>query len=322
MPCPIRLTGAWSPRDRLNLGSKDIMSALPRTAALTAALVIAGLSGCGTPPPAQFESVAQSGVKFAESVPPLLDTALNEAISANSATLIMEHGAASEDARRTALLEANAAYRERRKIFADVGTHARLLKAYFVAMEALADTSGDSAIGSTAESLVNEMGDLSPTIRNFEIGGRSVASITGSVVPIVVADLRSAALERELRENGDAVVSAIELQRAFLQAVASDLEAQLEAEQQDQEFQSVIEPYLADGPLPSNWAQLRATALQQSPSVATLTAGASTAESLKISFIAMAEGNASGDLFAQLQNDANDLAALVQAITSTSPAAS
>lgn len=289
---------------------------------MASSLVLAGLSACGTPPPAQFESVAQSGVKFAESVPPLLDTALNEAIAANSATLIMEHGTASEDARRTALLEANSAYGERRKIFADVSTHARLLKAYFVALEGLADTSGDSAIGSAAESLVDEMGDLSPTIRNFEIGGRSVASITGSVAPLVVADFRSEALERELRENGDAVVSAIELQRAFLQAVASDLDAQLEAQQEDQEFQSVIEPYLADGPLPSDWAQLRAAALQQSPSVATLTSAASTAENLKISFIAMAEGSASGGLLAQLRNDANQLAALVQAIAGSSSTAS
>jgi hypothetical protein len=298
------------------------MAAFARTAAMIVALVSAGLTACGTPPPAQFESVAQSGEKFAESVPPLLDTALNEAISANSATLIMEHATASEDARRTALLEANSAYRERRKIFADVGNHARLLKAYFVAMAALADTSGDSAIGGTAESLVNEMGALSPAIGSFEIGGRSVASITGSVAPVVVADFQSAALEEELRENGDAVVSAIELQRAFLQAVAGDLEDQLQAGQQDQEFKSVIEPYLASGPLPADWAQLRATALQQSPSVATLTTAASTAENLKISFIAMAEGNTSGGLFAQLQNDADSLAALVQAITKTAPAAS
>ena len=283
--------------------------------------VLAGLTACGTPPPAQFESVAQAGEKFAESVPPLLDTALNEAIAANSATLIMEHGSASEDARKTALLEANSAYRERSKIFADVSTHARLLKAYFVAMAALANTSGDSAIGSAAEGLVNEMGALSPAIANFEIGGRSVASITGSVAPLVVADFRSAALERELRENGDAVVSAIELQRAFLQAVASDLDAQLDAEQQDQEFPSVIEPYLADGPLPADWAQLRATALQQSPSVATLTTAASIAQSLKISFIAMAEGTTSGGLLAELQNDANNLAALVHAIAGSSATA-
>jgi hypothetical protein len=285
-------------------------------------LLIAGLAACGTPQPAQFEAVAQSGVKFAQSVPPLLDTALNQAISANSATLVLEHATASEDARKTALLEADSAYRERAKIFADVSTHARLLKAYFVTMAALADTSEDSTIGNTAESLVAEMAALSPTIGNFEIGGRSVASITGSVAPLVVADFQSQALERELRKNGDAVVSAIELQRAFLQAVASDLQAQLTAEQQDQAFESVIEPYLADGPLPSNWAQLRAAALQQSPSVATLRTAASTAENLRISFIAMAEGNTSGGLFAQLQNDADRLAALVQAISGTSSAAS
>ena len=297
------------------------MSALGSKAAATA-LVLAGLTACTSLPPPELQIVTQSGAKFAHSVPPLLDTALNEAISANSATLIMEHATTSADARRTALLEANSAYRERRKIFADVGNHARLLKAYFVAMAALAETSGDSAIATTAQSLVNEMGKLSPTIEKFEIGGRSVASITGSVAPLVVADLRSAALERELRRNGDAVVSAIELQRAFLQAVAGDLEAQLAAEQQDQAFESVIEPYLASGPLPSDWAQLRAAALQQSPSVSTLRAAASTAENLKITFVAAAEGSASFGIRAQLRDDADNLAALVQAITSTGPAAS
>jgi len=286
------------------------------------ALLLTGLTACLTPPTEPFEYVARSGVKFAGSVPPLLDTALNEAISANSATLVMAHATASEEARRTALLEADQAYRERRKIFADVSTHARLLKAYFVALGALANTSRYSTIGSEAESLVNEMGALSPTIRNFEIGGRSVASITGSLAPLVVADFGSSAVEEELRRNGDAVVSAIELQRAFLQAVASDLDAQLDAEQQDQAFKSVIEPYLASDPLPSNWTQLRAAALQQAPSVATLTAAASTAENLKITFIALAEGSASGGLIAQLQNDANDLAALVDAIAGASSTAS
>jgi hypothetical protein len=67
---------------------------------------------------------------------------------------------------------------------------------------------------------------------------------------------------------------------------------------------------------------VRAAALQQSPSVSTLSTAASTAENLKISFVAMAEGSTSGGLFVQLRNNANNLAALVQAISSTSPEAS
>jgi hypothetical protein len=290
--------------------------------ASAAVLLIAGLAACATPSPAEFQPVASSGVTFAESVPPLLNTALSEAIAANSATLIREHATATEDARKTALLEANEAYRERAKIFADVSNHAALLKSYFVALEALASTSGDSTIGSEAEGLVNAMGALSPRIASFEIGGRSVASIAGSVAPLVVADLRGEALERELRENGDAVVRAIELQRAFLQAVGSDLSAQLQAQLQEQEFASVIEPYLSDVPLPSDWQQLRATALQQTPSTAAFAAAASAAESLKISFIAAAEGAAPGGEFAQLEQDVASLAALVQAITGHSSTAS
>jgi hypothetical protein len=284
--------------------------------------LIVSLAACAAPSPAEFQPVASSGVTFAESVPPLLNTALNEAIAANSATLIMEHAAATEDARKTALLEANEAYRERAKIFADASNHAALLKSYFVVLEALASTSGDSTIGSEAEGLVNAMGALSPRIASFEIGGRSVASIAGSVVPFVVADLRGEALERELRENGEAVVRAIELQRAFLQAVGSDLSAQLQAQLQEQEFASVIEPYLSDGPLPSDWQHLRATALQQTPSTAAFAAAASAAESLKISFIAAAEGAAPGGEFAQLEQDVASLAALVQAITGHSSTAS
>jgi hypothetical protein len=290
--------------------------------ASAAVLLIVSLAACAAPSPAEFQPVASSGVTFAESVPPLLNTALSEAIAANSATLIREHATATEDARKTALLEANGAYRERAKIFADVSNHAALLKSYFVALEALASTSGDSTIGSEAEGLVNAMGALSPSIGSFEIGGRSVASIAGSVAPLIVADLRGEALERELRENGDAVVRAIELQRAFLQAVGSDLSAQLQAQLQEQEFASVIEPYLSDVPLPSDWQQLRATALQQTPSTAAFAAAASAAESLKISFIAAAEGAAPGGEFAQLEQDVARLAALVQAITGHSSTAS
>jgi hypothetical protein len=114
------------PADERRIG---IMSALCSKAAAMA-LAIAGLTACATPPPAEFQPVTQAGARFAQSVPPLLDAALNEAIAANSATLVMDHASASEDARKTALLEANSASRERKKIFADVGNHARLLKAY------------------------------------------------------------------------------------------------------------------------------------------------------------------------------------------------
>jgi hypothetical protein len=290
--------------------------------AIAAALLITSLAGCATPQPAQFDSVAQSGAKFAGSVPPLLTTPLDEAIAANSATLVMEHASASEDARKTALLDANSAYRERAKIFADVGNHALLLKAYFVAMEALTNTGGDGAVGSEAENLVNAMGTLSPRIASFEIGGRSVGSIAASVAPLVVADFQGAALEEELRRNGDAVVRAIELQRAFLQAIAGDLGSQLAAQQQEQEFTSVIEPYLSNDALPSDWVTLRAAALQQSLSIATFTAAASAAETLKIAFIAAAGGAGSGGAFAQLQSEVDRLAALVQTIAGGSSAAS
>jgi hypothetical protein len=294
--------------------------------AATVTLLILGLAGCASaPPPAEVQSVTQSGIKFAESVPPVLNGALDAAIASNSDTLIAEHASASADAKKTALLEADSAYRERAKIFADVGNQAQLLRSYFVALAALGDTSADSAIGAEASALVNQMGELDKNIASYEIGGRSVASLTGSVTPLIVGAFRSAAVERELRAHGDDIVRTIELQRAFLQAVASDLRSELAAEQQQREFKSVIEPYLSSNPLPSNWKTLRANALaggSQSQSVAALDAAASTAANLKTSFIAMAGGSRSSSLFAQLENDVDRLAALVKALEGTTRPAS
>jgi hypothetical protein len=300
------------------------MIARPGKACIAVTVALLGLAACATPLPAEVERVAQSGIKFADSVSPLLNNTLDEAIASNSDTLIMAHANASTEARRTALLGANDAYRERAKIFADVGDHAQLLKAYFVTLMALGNTSGDSAIGAEAEALVNQMGALDKNIAAYEIGGRSVASITGAVTPPLVAEFRSAAVERELREHGDDIVQAIELQRSFLQAVADDLQSELSAEQQEEEFKSVIEPYVSSNPLPSDWKALRASALAggQTQSVAALNAAAAAAENLKISFLAMAEGNGSAGVFTQLDNDVNRLVALVTAITGAAPTAS
>jgi hypothetical protein len=60
----------------------------------------------------------------------------------------------------------------------------------------------------------------------------------------------------------------------------------------------------------------------QTQSVVALNAAATTAENLKISFIAMAGGNKSGGLFAQLENDVDRLVALVTAIRGAAPPAS
>jgi hypothetical protein len=61
----------------------------PGKASIAVTAAILGLAACATPPPAEVETVAQSGIKFADSVSPLLNNALDGAIASNSDTLIM-----------------------------------------------------------------------------------------------------------------------------------------------------------------------------------------------------------------------------------------
>ena len=104
----------WSaPAGHAEVERRDRHDRKTRKASIAVTAAILGLAACATPPPAEVETVAQSGIKFADSVSPLLNNALDGAIASNSDTLIMAHANASTEARRTALLEANSAYRER-----------------------------------------------------------------------------------------------------------------------------------------------------------------------------------------------------------------
>jgi hypothetical protein len=200
---------------------------------------------------------AKSGIALTDSTAPLLDIAFRQAVMTNSAILTLNRADASQDARQAAILQDNESFRRRAQIFEDVKRHAKLLRAYFVAIGGLADTTGDTATGSMAKGLVEAMGEISPTIKLAKFGGMSVSGFFESVAPMAIGVFRSEALQSELRERGDAVVGEIELQQAFFETVAESMRSELQAEAAYAEYTQIVEPYLSDGSLPRDWAERR-----------------------------------------------------------------
>lgn len=261
-----------------------------------------------------FAEFSQSGVALADSVAPVLDEALRQAVKTNSTILIMNRGTASKKILENTILRDNKSFRERVKTFNDVKRHARLLRAYFVAIGNLAETSGDSATGSAAKGLVDAMGRISPKIASAKIGGLTVSSLVESVAPMAVGVFRSGALRRELRARGDAVLHEIQLQEAFLEAVAESMRSELHADAALTEFQEIVEPYLSNNPLPTNWAERRLASFQANISLDVVDAAAQATENLRLSFIALAEGRLTQTGVNLLLRDTERVVTLIKAI--------
>ena len=272
------------------------------------------LAACTSARLNQFAEFSKAGVALADTTSPLLDAALRQSVMFNSKILIMNRTDASEQAREKAILGDNKGFRARARIFNDVKRHARLLRAYFVAIGNLADASGDSATGSAAKGLVDALGGLNPTIAAANVGGISVSSFVDSIVPMAVGAFRSAALQEELRARGDTVARELELHQAFLEAVAQSMRSEVEAEAMHAEFTQIIEPYLSTDALPRDWAERRLASFQPDISLDAVEAAAKAAENLKLSFIAATEGHLGAAGVSLLIGDIERVVTLVEAI--------
>ena len=174
-----------------------------RRFALLAVLVAIAAGGCGTARVNQFRQFSVAGVAYAEAVGPLTKVAGVAAADVDSEVLIRAHGDLPPEDRGGAVLRQNAEARRRLAVLADIARQARLLRSYFVALGALAESDAPSQIGPAAQSIFESLGQVSNRVRTATVGDRPVDEFVGQVVPIAVAAFRSGALERELQARAE-----------------------------------------------------------------------------------------------------------------------
>ena len=148
-----------------------------------------------------FRDFADAGVAYVDAADAFLEEAGDAAIDADSHVLMVARERLPDAAERAKdLVESNRLLRERLGLLSDLRLHGHLLRAYFLALAALAESDAPTGIGAATEEIVTSLGALDEGIKRAKVGDREVGDFTGAVVEIAVAGFRRAAL---LGRGGD-----------------------------------------------------------------------------------------------------------------------
>ncbi len=266
-----------------------------------------------------FAELSKVGIAYSEATDALIDTAAATSIDADTAVLLVARELQEDkDARLQAIDAQSKALRTQLAIFADIRRHQSLIKEYFVALGALADAGdADSAIGTAATGVVSALGTLSSGFADLKVGEQPITEFTSQAVPLVVAALRSRALEKELRTNGAAINRELEISERLMAFLAEKIAADDAAVQGPKEADAVYAPYVGAGALPGNWPEERAAFLQHSVDMAAVNSAQDAARKLRTALIAAAEGHLAPGQLQLLVTDLSALTEILENIKST-----
>lgn len=272
------------------------------------------LSSCATARVNHFDRFAEAGVAYTRAAETVLDEAGKSAMATDSMVLERVRPSLSPEERGETILAHNKELRERLILLGDLKRHGQLLRTYFEALGALAESDSPSGIGEAASGVVDSLGKLNQRIASAEVGEFAVSGFIGKVAGIAVANFQLGALEKELKANAGTIERELDLQKAALTAVTEQMRTDLQFQLQQQESREVVQPYAAESPLPANWPQRRQEVLQANLEIASVSAAADAAEKLKISFISLVEGRFTEADLPALISDINEVVTLIEDI--------
>ena len=257
-------------------------------------LVLVGLAvaGCTVPTgTSQFDALADMGVAYADGVPAFLNEAFEIAVIVDSETLVEVRDGLSKADRQTSLDEFDRMMEERLVTYADINRHTRLLKAYFLAFQSLSKLDAMPGIHKAAKGITNELGKISPGLKDLKIGSASVKNLIEPSVHIVVGSFQSTALRREFEARGKLIERELALQQALVQVITEQIRADQDNRLSRYCRDHVIEPYVGTSKLRQDWPKRRLRCLRSKIDMNTAQAAQAAIHSLRTAYIAAAENH-------------------------------
>jgi hypothetical protein len=274
------------------------------------ALACLSATGCATTAKLNsFSELSKVGIAYSDAAAAVVAEAAEGSIAADTASLLIVRELGDEASRKKALSDQSKALRTQLDLLASIGRHQALLKEYFVALGALADAGdADSAIGGAASGVITALGKLSPGFAALKVGEVPVADFASQATPLLVANLRARALERELRTNGEAINRELLVSEGLMAFLAEKIRADDAAVQGPKETEAVATPFIKDSALPGDWPARRMAFLKHGVDMAAVGSAQDSARKLRLALTAASEDHLSPG---QLQLLVTDLNALV-----------
>jgi len=278
-----------------------------RKAAFLGVALVLGACGAGS---ADFAKFANAGATFSDSAPNAYDYAYEQFVRTQLTDIAVNNRKASEaaaagrpkpvvdalqkDLEETArnTFQNSMAYR---KALSGAKEHAAVLRAYFVALRALASDVEPEAAGNSAAGFAEKLKELTGLNDKFSVGGGgfSAASLIRPFVSRAVAAYRDARLRKHLETYQKPVGDAIALQEAMFAAmrkfeVARGYEWVAIRTRQD------LATQYADlsKPLPGDWLEKSMKVLTTEPGPSPISQALEAAQLLRASFEGLVEGKA------------------------------
>ena len=265
---------------------------------LVAVLVLS--QACASARVSQFRTFASAGTAYSEAANRVTGEAGILIVDESSDTLVLTRDTVTQERREAEIKRRNESDREFLLILRDIRRHNLLLRDYFAALAALAESEAPAQIGKSASDLAGALGTLHPAIENASINGTPVKSLIQPAVQLAVAQFQQHQLEAELRARAPAIERELALQEAAMKAVADGMQGRLKALLASRESTAVVLPYVDVGSpgaprhaLPKRWKKDRREVLTASSSVESVTAASDAAEKLRNAFGRLVSGQLS-----------------------------
>jgi hypothetical protein len=265
-----------------------------------------------------FSELSNVGIAYVDAADAAIALAGEGSIAADTAILIENREAFEGDARRQALKLQSDLLRSQLSLLSDIRRHESLLKEYFVALGALADAGdADSAVGEAAGGTITTLGKLSTKLASVKVGEVSVSDFAAQATPLLVASLRSRALEKELRKNGAAFNRELLVSEHLMAFLADKIRADDAVVQGRREADLVFGPYVKDGPLPGDWPAQRTAYLTRSVDLAAVNSAQDAARKLRTALASAAEGHLAPGQLQLLVSDLNAIVDVLERVKGT-----
>jgi len=181
-------------------------------------------------------------------------------------------------------------------------------------MNALAISEAPSEISGSVASFVDQLGALSPKIKNAQIGNASVKDVLEPVTSLIVRAKIAEVLRVRLEQDKDVIYEELDIHSAALNALAADIQNNIEVTQNFDRFALVVQPYVSAENLPANWRQKWHASFAAPPELAAMKKAAMAMKDVRDNFKALVEGNVDSDGLLVLLGDVSDVVAIIEKV--------